>query len=145
MALLRRPERGAPPFSVSGSRDGDGTQYGLYVGVAFIRTCVSSRVTCEGTYTALSTKEQGPQIAQEHRCSVSQRRPPSPWLSLASHHMVKGPGPLSEAGGGEDLVVSVAEERDKVLLALLDLAQRLVVRLAQPLDHGRDSACGVGA
>ena len=54
-------------------------------------------------------------------------------------------GPLSEAGGGEDLVVSVAEERDKVLLALLDLAQRLVVRLAQPLDHGRDSACGVGA
>ena len=84
MALLRRPERGAPLFSVSGSRDGDGTQYGLYVGVAFIRTCVSSRVTCEGTYTALSTKEQGPQIAQEHRCSVSQRRPRSPWLSRLS-------------------------------------------------------------
>ena len=142
MALLRRPERGAPLFSVSGSRDGDGTQYGLYVGVAFIRTCVSSRVTCEGTYTALSTKEQGPQIAQEHRCSVSQRRPRSPWLSRLSPW--KGPS-LSEAGGGEDLVVSVAEERDKVLLALLDLAQRLVVRLAQPLDHGRDSACGVGA
>ena len=54
-------------------------------------------------------------------------------------------GPLSEAGGGEDLVVSVAEERDKVLLALLDLAQSLVVRLAQPLDHGRDSAYGVVA
>ena len=56
---------------------------------------------------------------------------------------MEGPFPLSEAWGGEDLVVSVAEERDKVLLALLDLAQRLIVRLAQPLDHGRDSACGV--
>ena len=54
-------------------------------------------------------------------------------------------GPLSEAGGGEDLIISVAKERDKVLLALLDLAQRLVVSLAQPFDHGCDSACGVGA
>ena len=143
MALLRRPERGAPLFSVSGSRDGDGTQYGLYVGVAFIRTCVSSRVTCEGTYSSLDHKQRSPpcaQIAQTQMFGFSAQAS----LPLALSPLTRE-GPLSEAGGGEDLVVSVAEERDKVLLALLDLAQRLVVRLAQPLDHGRDSACGVGA
>ena len=52
-------------------------------------------------------------------------------------------GPLSEAGRGEDLVVSVAIERGVLLLALLDLGECLIVRLAQPLDHGRDSACAV--
>ena len=48
---------------------------------------------------------------------------------------------MSEAGRGEDLVVSVAIERGILLLALLDLGECLIVRLAQPLDHGRDSAC----
>lgn len=50
---------------------------------------------------------------------------------------------MSEAGRGEDLVVSVAIERGILLLALLDLGECLIVRLAQPLDHGRDSACAV--
>ena len=50
---------------------------------------------------------------------------------------------MSEAGGGEGLVVSV-EARVKLLLALLDLTQGLVVGLAQLLDHGRDRTCGMG-
>ena len=54
-------------------------------------------------------------------------------------------GPSSEAGGGEDLVVPVAEARVKLLLALLDLTQGLVVGLVELVDHGRDRACGVGA
>ena len=70
------------------------------------------------------------------------RRPPyRPFVQCLSHQRVL----ISEAGGGEDLVVSVAKDRGEVLLALLDLAQSLVVRLAQPLDHGRDSAYGVVA
>ena len=51
---------------------------------------------------------------------------------------------MSEAGGGEGLVVSV-EARVKLLLALLDLTQGLVVGLVELVDHGRDRACGVGA
>ena len=54
-------------------------------------------------------------------------------------------GPSSEAGGGEDLVVPVAEARVKLLLALLDLTQGLIVGLVELVDHGRDRACGVGA
>ena len=103
--------------------------------------CLVTWVTCEGTAlpTALSTT-RSPKIAQTQMFGFSAQAS----LPLALSPLTME-GPLSEAGGGEDLVVSVAEERDKVLLALLDLAQRLVVRLAQPLDHGRDSACGVGA
>ena len=60
-------------------------------------------------------------------------------LHMSIYHHPEGP--LSEAGRGEDLVVSVAIERGILLLALLDLGECLIVRLAQPLDHGRDSAC----
>ena len=62
-------------------------------------------------------------------------------LHMSIYHHPEGP--LSEAGRGEDLVVSVAIERGILLLALLDLGECLIVRLAQPLDHGRDSACAV--
>ena len=137
MALLRRPERGAPPFSVSGSRDDDGT-------VRILRRCGFYKdVSSRHVPRQLSTKVR-PQIAQVTRTQMRFSFSAQASLPLALSPLTME-GPLSEAGGGEDLVVSVAEERDKVLLALLDLAQRLVVRLTQPLDHGRDSACGVGA
>ena len=98
-----------------------------------------SRACSRDSLTALDQSPTPLVVIKLHRHTLFTSQSKPRFLALLPE------GPLSEAGGGEDLIISVAKERDKVLLALLDLAKRLFVRLAQPFDHGCDSACGVGA